>query len=235
MTPAQPCYRCMNINSHCYAQECVPQNHRHCPAHSLRSLPSPTAPIADTYLSLFSFAVTVVNLPFPKFNKKLIEEKKKKAILSLTIKDQLTSQFSCGQAKKSGVQEGETQFSKAPPFWTSRAAVSRVLCPLLLADPSLVLFSLLWRQQEFILHYWWLGARQLQQPLEERFLLVPLACSQSSHCAEAHCLLCSLHKALSGSLLLKAELRIWHGDETLPVKHRLCKLTHQPCSSSCLC
>lgn len=78
MTTAQPCYRCMNINSHCYAQECVPQNHRHCPAHSLGSLPSPTAPIADTYLSLFSLAVTVVNLPFPKFNKKLIEEKKKK-------------------------------------------------------------------------------------------------------------------------------------------------------------
>lgn len=97
-----------------------------------------------TLISLFSLAVAIVNLPFSKFNKKLIGEKKKekkKAISSLTIKDQLTSQFSSGQAKKSGVQEGETQFSKAPSFRTSRAAVSRVLCPLLLVDPSLVLFS----------------------------------------------------------------------------------------------
>lgn len=89
--------------------------------------------------------MAVVNLPFSKFNKKLIGGKKKgKVISTLTIKGQLTSQFSSGQEKKSGIQQGETQFSKALPFRISRPVVSRVLCPLPLAQfqPGIIFSTL---------------------------------------------------------------------------------------------
>lgn len=111
--------------------------------------PSHPAWVFYIYLSLSSFAVAVVNLPFSKFNKKLIGGRKKKkrrrkVISTLTIKGQLTSQFSSGQEKKSGIRQGETQFSKALPLRISRPAVSRVLCPLPLAQfqPGIIFSAL---------------------------------------------------------------------------------------------
>lgn len=69
------------------------------------------------FISLPSFAVAVVNLPFSKFNKTLIEKKKKeeKSHFKPTIKGQLTSQFSSGQEKKSGIRREKLNSAKLSP------------------------------------------------------------------------------------------------------------------------
>lgn len=96
------------------------------------------------YFSLSSFAVAVVNLPFSKFNKKLIEKKKKKGrkvISSLTIKGQLTSQFSGEQEKKSGIQQEKLNSPKLSP-WRFPDPQSQGCCvPYCSLNSSRVLFS----------------------------------------------------------------------------------------------
>lgn len=105
------------------------------------SAPSHAAWVFYSYFPLSSSKLAVVNLLFWKFNKKLIGGRGE-VISTLTIKDQLTSRFSSGQGKKSGTAQRETQFSRAIPFRIARPTVSRVLCPLSLAQFQLgIIFS----------------------------------------------------------------------------------------------
>lgn len=135
----------------------APAQPPHCPAW-----------IFHIYFSLPSFELAAVNLPFSKFNKTLIEKKKKRIVISSpTIKGQLTSQFSSGQEKKSGPQ-GETQFCRAVPLRSCSPAVSRVLCPSL--SSSWVLFPQLQGKQEFTLHYWWLLPLSHPHSAKEKWL-----------------------------------------------------------------
>lgn len=129
-------------------------------AHAPAQPPHCPAWIFYIYFSLPSFAVAVVNLPFSKFNKKLIEKKKKKrerkVISTPTIKGQLTSQFSSGQEKKSGIRREKLNSPNLSP-WGVPALPSQGCCvPYHSLNSSWVLFSQLRGKQEFILHYWWL-------------------------------------------------------------------------------
>lgn len=124
-----------------------------------------------------------VNLPFSKFNKKLIG-REKKVISTLTIKGQLTSQFSRGQEKKSGTRREKLNSPMLSPSGSPAPQSQGCCVPLLAQFQPGIIFSAL-REARIPSALLMTRRSPLRGPLVPCFPLLSLICSKSSHYAGA--------------------------------------------------